>query len=516
MSSWRTWAARVLVLGLVGLAGCASLPALDGRLPTRAIDDTAGTRLGQAIAPLEAAHPGLSGVHALTEGTDAFAARGLLAAAAERSLDVQYYIWHPDEAGLSLFEALWKAADRNVRVRLLLDDNNTGGMDPLIATLDAHPFIEVRLYNPVAQRSLRALNFLTDFSRVNRRMHNKSFTADNQVAVVGGRNVGNEYYGIGSGVEFADADVMVVGPAVREVSAAFDRYWNSASAYPARALVGAAAPGAEQALQARFAQTRDSPAAQSYQQALRTAPFVRELMDATLKLEWSRTLLVVDDPAKTLAPEVSADQLLLLPLLKAMGDPQASFDLVSPYLVPAAKGTEAIAALARSGVRVRILTNSLAATDVGAVHSGYAKRRPDLLAAGVKLYEIKPTALSDVKSNEKSRGSSSSALHAKTFSVDGGKVFVGSFNFDPRSALLNTEMGLVIDSPVLAAGVSRMFDEVAPLGAYEVRLKPDGGSLEWIERTPQGEVRHDTEPGTSALRRLGVGLMSWLPIEWLL
>lgn len=516
MSSWRTWAATALVSALLALGGCASLPPQDGRPASRAIDDTALTRLGKAAQPLVAAHPGLSGVFPLTEGTDAFAARGLLAAAAERSLDVQYYIWHADEAGLSLFEALWKAAERNVRVRLLLDDNNTGDMDELIATLDAHPFIEVRLYNPLANRDLRALNYLTDFSRVNRRMHNKSFTADNQVTVVGGRNVGNEYYGVGGGVEFADADVMVVGPAVREVSAAFDRYWNSASAYPARGLVGAAAPGAEQALQARFAQTRDSPAAQSYLQALRTAPFVRELIDATLKLEWSRTLLVVDDPSKTLTPEVSADQLLLPALLKAIGEPRTSYDLVSPYLVPGAKGTEAIVELARSGVRVRILTNSLAATDVGAVHSGYAKRRQDLLAAGVRLYEIKPTALSDVKSIDKSKGSSSSSLHAKTFAVDGQRLFVGSFNFDPRSALLNTEMGLVIDSPTLAAGVGRMFDEVAPLGAYEVRLKPDGVSLEWIERTPQGEVRHDTEPATSAMRRLGVGLMSVLPIEWLL
>ena len=200
-----------------------------------------------------------------------------------------------------------------------------------------------------------------------------------------------------------------------------------------------------------------------------------------------------------------------------MGKPTSSFDLVSPYLVPGEQGTEAMAALARSGVRVRILTNSLAATDVGAVHAGYAKRRAALLAAGVKLYEIKPSALAEVRSGKKGLGgSSSSSLHAKSLAVDNARVFVGSFNFDPRSALLNTELGLVIESPMLSGSLARMFDEVAPLAAYEVRLATDGQSLEWLERTPQGAVRHTTEPGTTTMRRLGVELMSVLPIEWLL
>ena len=509
-----------LIAGLVLLSGCASLPPPDqGRSASAAATpaETASTRLGQALAPQRAAHPGLTGIHPLIEGADAFAARGVLAAAAERTLDVQYYIWHGDETGTLLFEALWQAAERNVRVRLLLDDNNTGGLDATLATLDAHPFIEVRLYNPVAYRGLRAMNYLTDFTRVNRRMHNKSFTADNQATVVGGRNIGNEYFGLGVGVEFADLDVLAVGPAVAEVSAAFDRYWNSASAYPARGLVGSAAPGAEQALRVRFDETRAAPASASYLAALRATSLITELTEASLKLDWSRARLVVDDPAKTLTPEDRADLLLLPQLLALMGKPTSSFDLVSPYLVPGEQGTEAMAALARSGVRVRILTNSLAATDVGAVHAGYAKRRAALLAAGVKLYEIKPSALAEVRSGKKGLGGgSSSSLHAKTLAVDNARVFVGSFNFDPRSALLNTELGLVIESPMLSGGLARMFDEVAPLGAYQVRLAADGQSLEWLERTPQGDVRHTTEPGTTMMRRLGVDLMSLLPIEWLL
>lgn len=514
--AWRTW---LLMAWLAVLTGCAALPSQEGRSASAAIvvADTARTRLGASINSQLAAHPGQTGVLPLGEGTDAFAARGVLAAAAERTLDVQYYIWHGDESGYLLFEALWKAAERGVRVRLLLDDNNTGGLDDTLATLDAHPFIEVRLYNPVAQRSVRMLNYLTDFTRVNRRMHNKSFTADNQATVVGGRNIGNEYFGVGVGVEFADLDVLAVGPAVAEVSTAFDRYWNSASAYPARSLLGAAAVGAEPALLARFADTRAAPAAASYVAALRTTSLIDQLGKGSLAFQWSPARLVVDDPAKTLAPEATADLLMLPQLLALMGTASVSFDLVSPYLVPGGKGTEAIAALARQGVRVRILTNSLAATDVGAVHAGYAKRRHALLAAGVRLYEIKPSALAESRSGRKGLGgSSSSSLHAKTFAVDDRRIFVGSFNFDPRSALLNTEMGLVIDHPGLARNLGRMFDEAVPRAAYEVRLGADGRALEWIERTPQGEVVHTTEPGTSTMRRLGVDLMSVLPIEWLL
>src|SRR6185503_10460937 len=196
------------------VAGCAGLPSLQGRTATSALTDTRGTRLGEAVESIASQHPGASGIHGLPDPRDAFAARALLAATAERSLDVQYYIWHKDQVGNLLFEALWQAAQRGVRVRLLLDDLNTSGLDPMLAALDAHPNIEVRLYNPLVQRDARAMNFFTDFARVNRRMHNKSFTADNEVSVVGGRNVGNEYFAAGSGVAFTDLDAMLIGPAV--------------------------------------------------------------------------------------------------------------------------------------------------------------------------------------------------------------------------------------------------------------------------------------------------------------
>ena len=508
---------RLAIVFPLLLMGCAQLPSLEDRAMTTALTDTDDTRLGRAVVARATTHPGKSGFYALPDADAAFAARALLAAAAERSLDVQYYIWHGDQTGTLLFEALWQAAERGVRVRLLLDDNNTGGLDDTLAALDAHPNIEVRLYNPVLHRGFRPINYVTDFRRVNRRMHNKSFTADNQATIVGGRNVGNEYFGAGSGVVFADLDVIAIGPVVREVSTAFDLFWNSQSAYPAAALIGSAGADAASVLKAQFGQVRADPVSRNYIEALGRAPQVRELLSGNLALEWADAQLVHDDPAKTLDTSGRTDILLLSGLLQSLARPERSFDLVSPYFVPGKEGTAVFAALAARGVQVRILTNSLAATDVSAVHAGYAKRRHDLLRAGVKLYELKPSAVAEApETKHKVLGSSSASLHAKTFALDHSRIFVGSFNFDPRSALLNTELGLLIDSPALAARLDAAFDNDLPKAAYEVRLSADGDDLEWIAQTPAGEQRYTREPGAGFWRRAAVGLMSILPIEWLL
>ena len=495
------------------VAGCASLPSQEGRVASTAVTDTTATRLGRAVAEDVRAHPGQTGIHPLPNPYDAFAARYLVAAAAEASLDVQYYIFRGDDAGLLLLDALWQAAERGVRVRLLLDDLNAGALDDTIARLDAHPRIEVRLYNPLLPRGARAVAFLADFTRVNRRMHNKSFTADNQLSIVGGRNVGNEYFAAGAGVVFIDLDVLAVGAAVADVSREFDLYWNSASAYPAAALLD---PNAGPTLESVFAAARTSPDAVAYLDAARTAPLVRNLLDRKLALDWTRARVVSDDPAKTLDTTARTDVLLFPELVAAIGTPTTALDLVSPYFVPGDGGTAALAALARKGVRVRILTNSLAATDAAVVHAGYARRRQALLEAGVRLYELKPVVTSRLRAKEAVFGSSTgSALHAKTFAVDRRSIFVGSFNFDQRSVRLNTEMGVVIDSPALAGRLADAFDVDVPAIAYEVTLRPDGG-LAWIERTPGGEVRHDIEPATTAAMRSRVQFLSLLPIEWLL
>jgi putative cardiolipin synthase len=239
----------LLLVCLSLMAGCTSLPPPKDRIVSTASADTVDTRLGRAVGPYIAMHPRKSGIYELTAAYDAFAARALLADAAQKTLDAQYFIWSGDQVGTLLFERLWKAAERGVQVRLLLDDASTSGLDPTLAALAAHPNIELRLYNPFTQRDSRAWGYLTNFGRLNRRMHNKSFTVDNQVTVIGGRNIANEYFGAGSGIGFADIDVLAIGPIVAEVSAEFDLYWNSPSAYPAAGFVGPSGADGATALQ---------------------------------------------------------------------------------------------------------------------------------------------------------------------------------------------------------------------------------------------------------------------------
>ncbi|MDB5743402.1 MAG: phospholipase D/Transphosphatidylase [Polaromonas sp.] len=442
------------------------LPSLQGRTVSTVLTDTASTQLGRALAPLAQAHPGLSGVVPLYEGLDAFAARVLLADAAERTLDVQYYIWHPDMSGTLLAEALHRAAARGVRVRLLLDDNNTSGLDPALAALDAHPNVEVRLFNPFVSRRWRALDYLTDFPRLNRRMHNKSFTIDNQATITGGRNVGDEYFGAHPQMRFIDLDILAVGSVVREVSDDFDRYWSSASAYPVGSLFAPAPAVASEAQAIRASPVEREPAAHRYLRALVDSAFVQRLLARQLPLEWTRVRLVSDDPAKGLglAPP---EALVWQRLRRVLGQATREVQLVTPYFVPTAAGVDALAGLSAQGVQVSVLTNSLEATDVLVVHAGYAKWRVPLLTAGIGLYEMKRGGMAPERALT---GSSASSLHAKVFAVDDSRLFVGSFNFDPRSANLNTEMGLAIDSAALAQAMRKAASLQVSALAYEVRL----------------------------------------------
>lgn len=526
-------ATRVLAAALLGLAllaaGCSSLPARVQRNPTTAFANTAETSLGKTFAKVEAAHPGLSGIRALPSAEDAYAARILLARGAERSLDLQYYIWRNDTTGKLMWQALWDAAERGVRVRVLLDDANTAGLDPMLAALDAHPNIEIRLFNPFANRRLRARDFAFDFSRVNRRMHNKSFTADNQLTIVGGRNIGDEYFGANMELGFQDLDVLAVGPVVREVSTAFDLFWNSPSAYPAASLLRPAGPNDAAGLVAEWTRVRGDPVAMRYIEAVRKTPLLVELGQGRLALDWAHARVVHDDPAKVLEPDDRADLQMLPQLEAAFAHPKRELDLVSPYFVPGKDGTQSLVAMARAGIQVRVLTNSLAATDVSAVHAGYSKYRQRLLEGGVRVYELKPgdgvpppdEGGKDERSGVQlpgsgSSGSSAASLHAKTFAVDRERIFVGSFNLDPRSARLNTEMGVIIDSPRLAGLLADQLDTVVPDKAFEVRMQPDGRGLVWIDRTPQGEIRSTSEPGAGTAKKLWIDLLEVLPIEWLL
>ena len=503
-----------LGLGAFLLRRCSTLPSLAGRTVSTAVTDTRETQLGRAVTPLVEAHPNLCGIYPLRDARDAFAARMRLAHVAQRTLDVQYYIWRNDITGTLLSQALLDAAARGVRVRLLLDDNNTSGLDTVLTALASHPNIEVRLFNPFVIRKPR-LGFLTDFSRANRRMHNKSFTADNQATIIGGRNVGDEYFGATEGVLFVDLDVLAIGPIVREVSDDFDRYWKSDSAYPAERVLPKATSRQIAEVSTAAKRIQAAPKAATYITALRECPFIQQLMNRSLEFEWAPTRMISDDPAKGLG-RASPDKLFPRKLQEVVGKPQNSLDLVSAYFVPAHAGLKSFLSMAKRGVKVAIVTNALEATDVPAVHAGYAKRRRELLEAGIHLYELRRASVrSSGGKHAGVWGSSGSSLHAKTFGVDGRRVFVGSFNFDPRSAKLNTELGFVIDSPALAQQIERTFETRVPEDAYEVHLT-DKGQLYWVERRGGQLIRYDTEPGTSFWLRLFVQFLSFLPIDSLL
>ncbi|WP_414696624.1 phospholipase D family protein [Paraburkholderia sp.] len=495
--------------------GCA-LPSLDNRTQSVALSRTQAenTQLGRAVAGQLAMHPGLSGIYPLQDPHAAFAARVFLARAAQRTLDVQYYIWRNDLTGTLLLEELHAAADRGVRVRLLLDDNGIpSSLDPVLAALQTHPNIEVRLFNPFVVRKPKSIGFLTDFSRANRRMHNKSFTADGTATIFGGRNIGDEYFGATDGVVFADLDVLAIGPAADDVAHDFDRYWASASSYPVDRIIAPATPDQLDDLKRKALIVERDPAAAEYVAALRDLPFVHRIAEGSLPFEWAKARMVSDDPAKGLN-QAQSETLVLHQLHDILGDPVHELDLVSPYFVPTRAGTQYFTQLAARGVEVRVLTNSLEATDVAAVHSGYAKRRVELLKGGVELFELRrlPGTDPDKEGRGGRFGSSGSSLHAKTFAVDASRVFVGSFNFDPRSANLNTELGFIIDSPQLASQIEEAFIKLVPRVAYIVRLDQNG-KVYWLEQDGDRQIRYDTEPNTSWYGRLGVWFMSILPIE---
>lgn len=473
------------------------------------------TRLGRSVAPRARLHPGQSGIVELRDGREAFAARVLLADTAERTLDLQYYIWRNDMSGALLFAALCRAADRGVRVRLLLDDNNTTGLDGLLGALASHPNIQVKLFNPFRLRRWRALEYLTDFFRLNRRMHNKSFTVDGQVAIVGGRNIGDEYFDAHQEMSFVDLDVMAVGPVASEIANDFERYWRSESARPAKSILGRASAATVHEVIAAAEQVLQQPAAVAYINALQSCAFVNDLLTGSVEYRWATTRLVSDDPAKGLGRQ-RPHGTLLERLVHTLNIPKRELQLISPYFVPTRSGERALVELTgKSAVKVSILTNALEATDVPIVHAGYAKRRRRMLKAGVAIYELMRESRVRSRRDRRLSGSSGSSLHAKTFAVDCARVFVGSFNLDPRSASLNTEMGLVIESPVLAQKIAAAFAGEIPGRSYRVRLN-EAGAMEWLEPHENGVIVHKSEPGVSWSKRFAVAVMAVLPIEWLL
>ncbi|WP_316155858.1 phospholipase D family protein [Cupriavidus sp. BIC8F] len=526
----RRMTALMLVSALAAgvLAGCASLPASAQRTPSSAPASTADTPLGKVLAPRLAQRPGESLFYPLSSGPDALAARLAMARAAVRSLDLQTYIFETTGTGAAVLGDILDAADRGVRVRILLDDLHTGDMDQILSAIDSHPNIEVRLFNPFANRSVRWLEMLAGFKRLDRRMHNKSMTVDNQMSLVGGRNIGDAYFSARTDMDFSDLDVLIAGPAVPQVSAVFDEYWNDQSSYPVVALIpaGKEAPVEMRSLRKGLEARGDQAIA---------SPYVKELLESGLAKSiesghmpaYSGKAVVVSDTAAKITHQTDDDPgHATARLEKMINGAQKEVLLISPYFVPDDDGEAWLIALAKRGIRVRILTNSFAATDVSPVHAGYAPHRLALVAAGVELYELKPSAYAELASSGKAaRGSRSrswlsssrASLHAKNYIVDRRLLFIGSLNMDPRSAKLNTEMGIVLDSPALAERMIKSTENALLDMTYRVGMQTDGDGgnrrLTWTTREKGQLMVYDSEPGMGPLQHLGIGVLRVLPIK---
>lgn len=514
--AWRItcWRARwwLPVLAALFFGGCATLPTETGKVATFAATDTADTRLGRDIVPMVAAHPGESGFYVLNDGLTAFAARFYLIANAEKTLDLQYYIWHDDLTGKVLYDRLLEAADRGVRVRLLLDDLDTAGKDDMLRVIDAHPNIEIRLFNPFVHRQSRFLDFVTDTQRINHRMHNKSLTADNQATIFGGRNIGDEYFDAAKDVGFSDMEVLAVGPVANEVSQEFDLYWNSQWAYPLSAFPANKPVDAEQV--ESFRRQSDEfirkAASSEYADALRGLDVADVQSVADLDYSWGKWILVFDQPDKVGAKAIRSETHLAPRLKEALDRTTSDLIIVSPYFVPGPNFTRYLTDRVSLGVRVRILTNSLAANDVPLVHSGYMRYRKQLVKGGVELYEFKPVkGVSEEAKKTKANwsGSSRASLHGKFLGFDRRYVFIGSFNLDARSVALNTELGVYFESPRYAVRLSDEFDRIAIEKGYRVTLD-DSGNLQWTTMENGKEVTYHSEPETGFWKRFGAGFMS--------
>jgi putative cardiolipin synthase len=501
-------ASAFMLIGFL-LAGCATLPTEYPRHPSTAITDYPATSLDQLFEKDAAQHPGESGFAIIRHGRQAFTARVALTDLAEKSLDLQYYIWEADATGGILAERLVRAADRGVRVRVLLDDINMEGDAPVAALLDTHPNIEIRIFNPFANRWGRLFDFALDLDRVNHRMHNKIMVADNAVAIVGGRNIGNHYFEVATDANFRDLDIAAAGPVVRDVSNVFDHFWNSDWSVPVSALVEL--PYSESDLQAAMRSFRERAAADRYPYPLDkdVAALRADLTSIRDTLIWAPGQIVWDDPndIKTGAEHGRVDSALY----RKLDTLQNELIIEVAYFVAGDRGVAKARELHDRGVRMRVLTNSLATNDVLAAHAGHAKYREEMLANGVELYEMRPDA--GVIKKKVISGRSRAALHAKAIVFDRESVFIGSFNLDPRSANINTEAGLYVESPELAEQVVEYMDQgVQPENSYQVLLD-ESGDLYWVSEVDGAEVRYDEEPETTFGQRFLSGFIMMLPVE---
>ena len=504
--------ASLSLVALVLVSGCATIDHDYPRRESHYLPDTADTYLGREIAPRVADLPqDQSGFLPLNDGIDALAARLLLASQAEKSIDLQYYLIKNDIVSRAFIKSLLDAADRGVRVRLLLDDVFTSGYDVGMAALHAHPNFEIRIFNPFRRGAAgRTLGAMTEFQRINRRMHNKSFTVDNHITIIGGRNIADEYFGAREDSKFSDLDVAAVGPVVQDVTDNFDIYWNHPTALPVPAFIKeledpeAALNDLREGLEMSIGEIRESRYAGAVRSKILSFDEGNEAVFRRATYQ-----LVVDPPDKGIKGKADESELITAPLVEALRSAQKKVTIVSAYFVPLKKGVSFLNELEARGVEVTVVTNSLAANNQFTVHGGYAPSRKPLLEGGVKIYEVRADA--DVPGTEFINASGARAtLHTKAFLVDDESLFIGSFNFDPRSADINTEMGVIIHDPGMAQEFSERFDSLLSSQTYEVFLN-DKGKLRWRGFENGDEVIYDKEPDTTGWQRFKAQLAKIIP-----
>ncbi len=518
--------AAVLIAAFV--AGCSTLPpgADFPKSYSTALQQPELTRLGRQFADAAQAHPGTSAFRMLAVGFDGFLARIQMIDAAERTLDLQYFIFRADETGKLLADAVLRAADRGVRVRLMLDDGEALPGDEWMAALDAHKHIEVRFYNPFSYRGpsrvKRAIEFAFNSSRLDYRMHNKLMVVDNAIALVGGRNVGNQYFQIDPDGQYADDDVFAAGPVVQQLSRTFDEFWNSELSIPARALSPKlSTEAALEKYRAHLKENREQVKADGSDWASRiaTGQPLAGMLAGRIPLVWASSELVYDSPdKKRVVKGEMVGRLMHKPVANAVANVKSELLMITPYLIPGEDGMRIFDELRKRNVTVRILTSSLEASTVVLAHSGYMRYREPLLEMGVGLYEVR-SLLGNTRGSGQSEHVSrfgTYSLHAKLFVLDRERIFVGSMNFDLRSMHLNTEIGLIIDSPELARQAATRFEAmVEPANAYAVELRRKGNSNALVWRTLEDGrlVEYDREPARSGGQRVQVKLLSLLNLD---
>jgi putative cardiolipin synthase len=490
------------------VAGCASAPLDYPKQASVAIGDTSNTREAAEVNKWMEGKTDINGFYPLLAGFDAFGARLILIDEAEASIDAQYFLMKPDHAGLVFASKLIEAADRGVRVRLLLDDIFTNVEDLDLAVLNDHPNIELRIFNPIARKGIYAFNYLGHFSLANRRMHNKALVIDNQVAVVGGRNIAEEYFQLETTGEFLDFDMISVGPIVRQVSTEFDTYWNHKLAVPMEALYTDKDPEKLQEARTALLQDMRDSGDSIYAEAINT-PLMKQLNELSLSPYIADARLLTDDPQKLLEDVSDEQQIVVNELRKALLAAEEEIIIFTPYFIPRKSGIELAQQLRDKGIRVVVITNSLATNNHTSVHSAYASYRKDLLKAGVELWEARADA-AKVTTDDGQSQLEHLTLHTKGILIDKKRIFVGSLNLDPRSIDINTEMGLLIDSPEMGAMLTESALSSIPDMAYRLQLGDDN-KITWHATIDGKQVIETKDPQTSGWRRFSAWFLKIAP-----